>query len=63
MGRPRRRVLALFLQLDAVAPAFAPRLRLDRKVLGEWADFDARIGIVSHRPDVARAFDFGMAGG
>jgi putative hydroxymethylpyrimidine transport system substrate-binding protein len=50
-------------QLDAVAPAFAPRLALDRKVLGEWADFDARIGIVSRRPDVARAFDFGLARG
>ncbi len=45
-------------QLDAVAPIFAEDLRLDRKVLEEWADFDARIGIVEERPDVARAFDF-----
>ena len=45
-------------QLDAVAPIFAEDLRLDRKVLEEWADFDARIGIVEERPDVAKAFDF-----
>ena len=45
-------------QLDAVAPIFAEDLRLDRKVLEEWADFDARIGIVEDRPDVAKAFDF-----
>ena len=45
-------------QLDAVAPIFAANLRLDRGVLEEWADFDARIGIVERRPDVGRAFDF-----
>jgi NitT/TauT family transport system substrate-binding protein/putative hydroxymethylpyrimidine transport system substrate-binding protein len=45
-------------QLDAVLPAFAPGLKLDRGVLERWADFDARIGLVKRRPDVARAFDF-----
>ena len=45
-------------QLDAVAPIFAPGLRLRRSVLDDWADFDLRIGIVDRRPDVARAFDF-----
>jgi putative hydroxymethylpyrimidine transport system substrate-binding protein len=45
-------------QLDAVAPVFAKGLELDRDVLERWADFDARIGIVDHRPDVQRAFDF-----
>ena len=45
-------------QLDAVADAFAPGLRLDRAILERWADFDVRIGIVEHRPDVERAFDF-----
>jgi len=45
-------------QLDAVKTAFAPGLKLDRAVLERWADFDARIGIVPRRPDVARAFDF-----
>ena len=45
-------------QLDAVLPLFADGLRLDRAVLEQWADFDARIGLVEERPDVARAFDF-----
>lgn len=45
-------------QLDAVAPVFADGLKLDRAVLERWADFDVRIGLVSKRPDVARAFDF-----
>ena len=48
-------------QLDAVAPVFARGLRLDRKVLERWADFDAKIGIVKERPDVDRAFDFTLA--
>jgi putative hydroxymethylpyrimidine transport system substrate-binding protein len=45
-------------QLDAVKTAFAPGLRLDRDVLERWADFDARVGLVKQRPDVASAFDF-----
>jgi putative hydroxymethylpyrimidine transport system substrate-binding protein len=50
-------------QLDAVSDAFAPGLRLDRAVLEQWADFDARIGIVDRRPDVRLAFDFSLLGG
>jgi putative hydroxymethylpyrimidine transport system substrate-binding protein len=49
-------------QLDAVAPVFARGLKLDRGVLERWADFDAEIGIVRQRPDVAKAFDFGLTG-
>jgi NitT/TauT family transport system substrate-binding protein/putative hydroxymethylpyrimidine transport system substrate-binding protein len=49
-------------QLKAVQPIFAGDLRLDRGVLDRWADFDARIGIVKRRPDVARAFDFSLLG-
>jgi NitT/TauT family transport system substrate-binding protein/putative hydroxymethylpyrimidine transport system substrate-binding protein len=49
-------------QLDAVDPIFATTLRLDRPVLDRWADFDARLGIVKHRPDVAKAFDFRLLG-
>jgi putative hydroxymethylpyrimidine transport system substrate-binding protein len=45
-------------QLDAVLPIFADGLKLDRGVLEQWADFDARIGLVDERPDVAQAFDF-----
>jgi NitT/TauT family transport system substrate-binding protein/putative hydroxymethylpyrimidine transport system substrate-binding protein len=47
-------------QLDAVRPLFAPAIRLDRGVLERWAAFDARAGLVAHRPDVARAFDLGL---
>ncbi|WP_028059391.1 ABC transporter substrate-binding protein [Candidatus Solirubrobacter pratensis] len=45
-------------QLDAVLPVFAPGLELDRGVLDRWADFDAGIGLVKQRPDVAKSFDF-----
>jgi NitT/TauT family transport system substrate-binding protein/putative hydroxymethylpyrimidine transport system substrate-binding protein len=48
-------------QLDAVAPVFARGLRFDPAIVNQWADFDARIGIVKQRPDVQRAFDFRMA--
>jgi putative hydroxymethylpyrimidine transport system substrate-binding protein len=47
-------------QLDAVLPIFADGLKLDRAVLEQWADFDAEIGLVEERPDVARAFDFSV---
>jgi putative hydroxymethylpyrimidine transport system substrate-binding protein len=47
-------------ELDAVLPAFADGLRLDRATLERWADFDARIGLVKERPDVSRAFDFSL---
>jgi putative hydroxymethylpyrimidine transport system substrate-binding protein len=49
-------------QLDAVLPVFADGLKLDRGVLEQWADFDARTGLVEHRPDVSRAFDFSLRG-
>ncbi|MCW2986733.1 MAG: hypothetical protein JWR63_4303 [Conexibacter sp.] len=49
-------------QLRAVAPIFADDLRLDRHVLDQWAAFDARLGIVKARPDVARSFDFSVMG-
>jgi NitT/TauT family transport system substrate-binding protein/putative hydroxymethylpyrimidine transport system substrate-binding protein len=48
-------------QLDAVAPALRPPLRLDRAVLERWAEFDERFGILTRRPDVDRLFDFGVA--
>jgi NitT/TauT family transport system substrate-binding protein/putative hydroxymethylpyrimidine transport system substrate-binding protein len=47
-------------QLDAVLPAFAGELKLDRDVLERWADFDVRIGLVDQRPDVSKAFDFDL---
>jgi putative hydroxymethylpyrimidine transport system substrate-binding protein len=43
-------------QLDAIAPALRPPIRLDRAALAAWARFDARFGILDHPPDVERAF-------
>jgi putative hydroxymethylpyrimidine transport system substrate-binding protein len=43
-------------QLDAVAPALLPPMRLDRAALEGWARFDARFGILQRRPDVDEAF-------
>jgi putative hydroxymethylpyrimidine transport system substrate-binding protein len=48
-------------QLNALLPAFqAPNHRvgeLDLASLRSWSEWEARFGIVSHRPDVARMFD------
>jgi putative hydroxymethylpyrimidine transport system substrate-binding protein len=43
-------------QLDAIAPALRPPLRLDRRALQGWARFDARFGILERRPDVDRVY-------
>jgi NitT/TauT family transport system substrate-binding protein/putative hydroxymethylpyrimidine transport system substrate-binding protein len=43
-------------ELDAVAPALVPPVRLDRDALERWARFDARFGILRRPPDVDRAF-------
>jgi NitT/TauT family transport system substrate-binding protein/putative hydroxymethylpyrimidine transport system substrate-binding protein len=43
-------------QLDAVAPALSPPVRLDRAALERWAAFDRRFGILRHAPNVRRAF-------
>jgi|SRR5829696_1333287 len=45
-------------QLRAVSPVLAPGLAPERAVLEQWAQFDARIGIVQRTPDVTRAFAF-----
>ncbi len=50
-------------QLDAVAPAFTPPLRLDRTALERWARFDARSGILEQLPSVERAFELDIAPG
>ena len=46
-------------QLDAVAPALLPPMRLDRAALEGWAEFDARFGILPRRPDVDETFPRG----
>jgi putative hydroxymethylpyrimidine transport system substrate-binding protein len=43
-------------QLRAVAPALRPPMRLDRRTLREWAEFDARFGILERPPDVRSLF-------
>jgi NitT/TauT family transport system substrate-binding protein/putative hydroxymethylpyrimidine transport system substrate-binding protein len=43
-------------QLEAVAPALRPPLRLDREALEGWARFDEGFGILQRAPDVERAF-------
>jgi putative hydroxymethylpyrimidine transport system substrate-binding protein len=48
-------------QLAAVAPLFAPELRMDRRIIERWADFQVRIGLIDRRPQVDRAFDFSVA--
>lgn len=47
-------------QLEAVRPVLEPPLQLDREVLEQWAEFDARFGILERRPDVDEAFAFGL---
>jgi putative hydroxymethylpyrimidine transport system substrate-binding protein len=48
-------------ELAAVQPVLSPDLKLDRKTLEAWADFDARFGILKTRPDVGQAFDFSLS--
>jgi len=47
-------------QLRAVAPIYARGLRLDRTALERWATWEAKVGIVKRRPDVDKAFVFGL---
>ena len=48
-------------QVDAIAPALEPPIRLDPDALDGWAEFDVRFGILKRRPDVGRAFDTSLA--
>jgi putative hydroxymethylpyrimidine transport system substrate-binding protein len=43
-------------QLQAVAPALSPPVKLDRRALERWAAFDARFGILERPPKVHEAF-------
>lgn len=46
-------------QLDAVAGALRPPVKLDRDALEGWAAFDAEFGILEEEPDVKTAFRLG----
>ena len=50
-------------QLEAVLPALGRSRALDLGVLTQWAQWDLEHGIVESLPDVARAFDLGVADG
>jgi NitT/TauT family transport system substrate-binding protein/putative hydroxymethylpyrimidine transport system substrate-binding protein len=52
---------AIRAQYDAIRPALAPPLRLEKAALMEWARFDVRFGILERAPDLDRAFDFSAA--
>jgi putative hydroxymethylpyrimidine transport system substrate-binding protein len=43
-------------QLEAIAPALRPPVRLNRRALEEWAVFDTRFGILDAPPDVEADF-------
>jgi NitT/TauT family transport system substrate-binding protein/putative hydroxymethylpyrimidine transport system substrate-binding protein len=43
-------------QLEAVAPALRPPVRLNRRALEDWAVFDTRFGILEAPPDVDSDF-------
>jgi putative hydroxymethylpyrimidine transport system substrate-binding protein len=47
-------------QFEAVAPAFRPPVELDREALEQWAEFDARFGILERPPRVREAFRVGF---
>lgn len=48
-------------ELDAIAPALSPPVRLQPAALRGWAAFDVRFGILKRPPDLARAFDTSLA--
>ena len=48
-------------QVDAIAPALEPPMRLDEEALDGWARFDDRFGILKEPPDLERAFDTSLA--
>jgi NitT/TauT family transport system substrate-binding protein/putative hydroxymethylpyrimidine transport system substrate-binding protein len=48
-------------ELDAIAPALSPPIRLDPRTLASWAAFDARLGILKRAPDPSQAFDLKLA--
>ena len=48
-------------QVDALASALVPPLRLNRSVLEQWSAFDARTGLLPRPLNVDQAFDFTIA--
>ncbi len=48
-------------QFAALKPIINPTLRLDPRVLEQWATFDAKFGILKRRPAVDRTFALNLA--
>jgi putative hydroxymethylpyrimidine transport system substrate-binding protein len=48
-------------ELDAIAPAMEPPIRLNPQALAGWAAFDLRVGILRNTPTVSRTFDLTLA--
>jgi NitT/TauT family transport system substrate-binding protein/putative hydroxymethylpyrimidine transport system substrate-binding protein len=48
-------------ELDAIAPALSPPIRLDPQALAGWAAFDLRVAILRRTPMVSQAFDLTLA--
>jgi NitT/TauT family transport system substrate-binding protein/putative hydroxymethylpyrimidine transport system substrate-binding protein len=48
-------------ELEAIAPALSPPIRLEPRALAGWAAFDRRFGILESAPDVHQAFDLALA--
>jgi putative hydroxymethylpyrimidine transport system substrate-binding protein len=48
-------------ELDAIAPALSPPIRLDPHALAGWASFDTHFGILRRAPNLSEAFDARLA--
>jgi NitT/TauT family transport system substrate-binding protein/putative hydroxymethylpyrimidine transport system substrate-binding protein len=48
-------------ELDAIAPALSPPIKLNPQALAGWASFDARFGILKRPPAVGQTFDISVA--
>jgi len=48
-------------ELDAIAPALSPPIKLNPQALAGWASFDFRFGILNHVPLVREAFNTDVA--
>jgi putative hydroxymethylpyrimidine transport system substrate-binding protein len=48
-------------ELDAIAPALSPPIRLNPQALAGWAAFDLRLGILRRTPMVSEVFDLTLA--
>ena len=48
-------------ELDAIAPALSPPIKLNAKALAGWASFGFRFGILAHVPLVRETFDTSVA--